>query len=198
MAQTSLKSQEARINMKTKTAIFFTLLSFALTYTVDARTVTFDSDQTIQSAPDPEDITVSGKWLLRSSDNLFEKTIDAGKFKLYPDQADRTQAVIDAQADAFDEIDIYIKEGIQAGFVTVIGDGLDLDAVASITYDSACIDNGSFCSFFVRQNNQQYVLTVFADENDETAAATTARTNALAELATVANAADAGSFWERR
>jgi hypothetical protein len=184
--------------MKLKTSIILCILSFALAYSVDARTVDFDQDETIQSPADSADITLAGKWFIRSSDNRFEKMTSEGRFKLYPNQDDRTEAIIDDQEDVFDSLDTYIKEGIQSGFFTVQGDGLDLEAVASISYDAVCIENGAFCKFFVRYENDQHVLTLFEDQDDETAAATAARVSALTKLSNISTASNDGDFWIRK
>jgi hypothetical protein len=184
--------------MKLHTAILLTALLTAFCYIADARKVMLNSPRSIKSIKAEADVTESGRWFVRPSDSLFVKKVGGQKFNVHPNRGNRSQAVIDDQAEIFDHVDDYIRAAFDAESVVIIEGDIDLVEAAEIDYVAAEINDGTFCRFYMRYNNRQCVLVAFPDENDETATATTARTNALAKLSSVSADADTSGNWLKR
>jgi len=181
--------------MNLKTSIFLTLFSFALCFFADAETVTFSSAQNISSNDPAVDLTDSGKWFIQLNQDDWKKTIARKQHRLYPDKANRAQAVINDQGEVRANISVYVKEAIESGFYTVDGKGLDLKSVNSIKVIAVRINDGIFCKAFIRPENKQYVLNLFENQNDETAAAATARNRILTKLGNIETLSNAGKFF---
>lgn len=162
-----------------------------------AATVTLPAAQNVTvENPDGVDITTVGqKWYVQ---DIQDEWVVAGKI-LYPTKDDRTQAVIDAQADLKTEFGIYLVEALVAGkdigyTVTTTGTGSILTSITSFDWQAFEFIDGTSCKVIFRDGGNECHLLLFVDLNDETTAATTARANMVTEFAIITTAADAGSF----
>ena len=175
---------------------YLTLLLLLLPASVFAqeRQVTIIStDIVLEQADLAFDLTSVGKWFVQFQQDDW---IKHGK-TLYPDKTDRTRAVSDAQ-DAFKvELDKYVIAALQGGFYSQsMGTGVTLSARTVFGYIAVSFEDGDHCKVYVREKNKQYILTLFPDLDDETSAATTARTNMVTQLAIISDAAKTGNFYE--
>lgn len=158
------------------------------------RQVTITStDIVLEKADLAFDLTASGKWFVQFQQDDWLKH---GK-TLYPDKADRTRAVSDAQGAFKSQLDVYVIAALRGGFYSQrTGTGVTLNARTVFGYIAVSFEDGEHCKIYVREKNKQYILTLFPDLNDETTAATTARTNMATQLAIVSDAAKTGNFYE--
>ena len=184
--------------MKTLT-LTLTLIAYMLMGSVfgQERTVTINSRLIVLEASDNIDITTAGKWFVQFAQKDW---IKKGK-KLYPNKSDRTRAVSDAQVAFKTELDKYVIAALNAGRGTGVtventGTGVTLSARTLFNYFAADFEDGVLCRIYIRYKNKEYTYRLFDNLADETAAATTARINMVAQLAIVSDAAKTGGFYE--
>ena len=156
--------------------------------------VTINSRAIALEAADGVDITTAGKWFVQFKQDDWIKN---GK-TLYPNKADRTRGVSDAQIAFKAEADKYVIAALNAEKFTVEGrgTGITLSARTLFNYFAIEFQDGVLCRIYIRHENKQYTFTLFDNLADETAAATTARANMVTQLAIISTAADAGNFYE--
>ena len=158
------------------------------------RTVIIDSRAIVLEVADGMDITTAGKWFVQfKQDDWIKK----GK-TLYPNKADRTRTVSDAQIAFKAEVDKYVIIALNLPAITVEnkGTGVTLSARILFKYFAIEFKDGGLCRIYIRHENKQYTYRLFDNLADETAAATTARANMVTQLAIISTAADAGNFYE--
>jgi len=171
------------------------LLSWMLMYPVfgQDRSLEISAGDIALEKADLIDITAPGKWFVQLKQDDWVKS---GK-TLYPDKSKRTRAVSDAQNAFKNESDSYIIAALNAGKCEARETGTGLMLSAREVFNSRIaikFEDGISWILYIRENNKQYILSLFENLADETAAATTARANMVRELAKISTAADAGGF----
>jgi len=186
--------------MKNKLNLFVLLLTLSAPFLCaqDALTseVEIDSDVTVENKIDDIDVR-GGKWFIKLNRDKWVKIVSQGRFTLYPDKADRTQAVIDAQAAFESDLASYIKLALDGCFYanSRSGVGLTLEAPFELKYHAVNYCSDMPCQIYTRVKNKEYALKLYPNEEDESQAAKDLRTNMSANLKIIEDAAEAGTFY---
>lgn len=139
------------------------------------------------------DLTASGSWFIHFDRKNWLKH----RVSVYPDKSKRTRAVSDAQDTFKSNLDAYVIAALQSGFYSQgRGAGVTLSDRVIFKYIAVSFKDGEYCRLYVNHSDKQYILELFPDLDDETAAATIARTSMVTQLAIIDAAAKTGGFYE--
>ena len=187
-------------NMKNAVFSIITIAAICfgnLPFYVQAEEVSIESDVTVGEPTHPLKVT-GGKWTIKLNRNQWKKTVDAGRFVLYPNAEDKTKAVLDAEAGFKAELARYIKLALEGGFYVNANGGYEivLQAPFDLNYHALNFCTKMPCSINTRIENREYAIKLFPNQSDETDAARVAREAMVAHLAVIETAAQDGNFFK--